>query len=104
MRNSSSHLTGNFGGDMCIGNQRMNDVKGGNQAGECKIEFCMIGENIDLARALYHLTLDRNLFWKWTCQPVVQRNSTKTDKGFIHVELAQRLFSNHTDKRIGTHE
>src|SRR2546425_10075820 len=104
MRNSSTHLSSDFGGDTCIGDQSVNDIKRGNQTSKSEIKFCMICQNKDLSRALNHLALDRNLFWKRTGESVVQRNPTQSDKCLIHIELAQRLFSNHANKRVGAHE
>src|SRR5207302_10496624 len=93
MRDSTTHLSSNFRGDMRIGDQGMNDVKRRNQTSKSEIKFCMIGQNKDLLRALDHLTLDRNLFWKRTVESVVQRDPMQTDKCLIHVELHQGVFS-----------
>src|SRR5262245_42002309 len=101
MRNNTTHLSNNFGGDTYISDQSVNDVKRCNQTGRGDVKLCMIGQNKDLFRALDHLTFDRNLFRERTGESMVHRYATETDKCLIYVELTQRLLGNHSNKRMG---
>jgi len=48
VRNSSTHLSSNFGVDTRIGDQSVNGVKRGYQTSKSEIKFCMISQNKDL--------------------------------------------------------